>query len=77
MPTTFFHEETRKVPSGACLPPDQSNHHFLKSIKYVALTLEMAVVSTCMLYVITLKEFNHTLCEALDLEDQIQVQRQS
>ena len=33
-----------KVPSGARIPPDQRYRQFLKSTKYVALTLEMAVI---------------------------------
>ena len=50
--------------------PDQSYHHFLKSTEYAADFGD----GSCMLYVITLKEFNHTLCEALDLDLKGQVQ---
>ena len=52
--------------------PNQSYRHFLMSTRYVALALEMAVVC----YVITLKAFNHTLCEALDLDLKGQAQVQ-
>ena len=39
-----YHKELDKVPSGAHIPPDHRYRQFLKSTKYVALTLEMAVI---------------------------------
>ena len=53
------------MPIGGTYTPDQCYRLFLKSAKYIALTLEMAVI--CYIY-ITLKEFIHTLCEAHDLD---------
>ena len=54
------YEELDKVPSGARIPPTSATTTFLKSTKYVALTLEMAVVCYMLYYIITLKKFNHT-----------------
>ena len=54
-----------KVPSGGMYTPDQCYHLFLKSTKYVALTLEMAVI--CYTNT-TLKEFSHILGEVPDLD---------
>ena len=50
---------------GGTYTPDQCYHLFLKSSKYVALTLEMAFI--CNINT-TLKEFSYTLCEAHDLD---------
>ena len=50
-----------KVVNGGTNTPDQCYCLFLKSAKYVALTLEMAVILNINT---TLKEFRHTLCKA-------------
>ena len=44
-----------KVPSGARIPPDQRYRQFLKSTKYIALTLEMAGWMNSMLIAISPK----------------------
>ena len=66
-PSDFIYFQTlHKVPSGAVYP-NQCYCLFLKSAKYVALTLEIA--STGIYYInTTLKEFSHILCEAHDLD---------
>ena len=61
----FFHTVKEKiVPSGACLPRPELPPLF-KEHKVCSFD---SGDGSYMLYVTTLEEFNHTLCEAIDLD---------